>query len=305
MIGITVDQFVELSLKERVKNLKFNHNDEADEQKFVLSVKSSANEAWDLAGLGAIGVISGPPKSRKTALVSAVVAASLSGKEVLGFKSDVKGPILYLDTEQRRGSFNKVNKNIMNWAGIPAGITPERYHAYCLRDLMPNERLTLAKELCQELSPQILIIDIISDLMYDFNDLEQSNKLVEEIMKMAGKDTLTLLTLHLGKANMVLGHLGSALARKVDFLLEVRMDDIDYTESLVKCKLTRDTAMFPDFKIKQDKNPPRIYRPDLETIASWQPSTWGGDAPRVSDTVDEIMDIGIHTKVDTNEDIPF
>lgn len=304
MIGITTDQFVELSLRERLKNLKFDHNDEADDQKFVLSVISPQKEEWDLAGLGAIGVISGPPKSRKTALVSAIVAASLSGKEVLGFRSQVKGPILYLDTEQRRGSFNKVNKNIMNWAGIPSGVTPDRYHAYCLREQMPNERLSIAKELCQEIHPQILIIDIISDLMFDFNDLEQSNKLVEEIMKMAGKDTLTLLTLHLGKANMVLGHLGSALARKVDFLLEVRMDEIDYTESLVKCKLTRDTAMFPDFKIKQDKNPPRIYRPDLETVASWN-SGWGGDMPKVSDTVDEIMDIGVNSRGDTNDDLPF
>lgn len=304
MIGITTDQFAEISLRERLKNLKFDHNDKVEEQEFVLSVKSPQREVWDLAGLGSIGVISGPPKSRKTALVSAIVAASLSGKEILGFNSKVKGPILYLDTEQRRDSFNKVNKNIMNWAGIPSGVTPDRYHAYCLRDIMPNERLVFAKEMCQELSPQILIIDIISDLMYDFNDLEQSNKLVEEIMKMAGKDTLTLLTLHLGKANMVLGHLGSALARKVDFLLEVRMDEIDYTESLVKCKLTRDVAMFPDFKIKQDKNPPRIYRPDLEVVNSWS-NSWGGDAPKVSDTVDEIMDIGINSRGNTDDDLPF
>lgn len=292
MADITLDEFVQISLKERAMKIKFDHNDSVDEENFVLKVKSPTKEDWDLAGLGAIGVISGPPKSRKTALISAIIAAGLSGKEVLGFNLDIgKGNILYFDTEQRKGSFVKVNKNIMYWAGVPEGITPERYHAFCLREFMPHERLTLIKEMVQEYSPKLLIIDIISDLMYDFNDLDQSNKLVEEIMKMAGKDTMTLLTIHLGKANLVLGHLGSALARKVDFLLEVRIDEMDYTESIIKCKLTRDTAMFPDFKIKQDKNPPRIYRPDLETTNSWS-TGWGGDAPKVSDTNDEIISIG-------------
>lgn len=270
MQGVTVNEMVKIGLDERIKALRFDINKHVEDEKHCLHVTSN-REKWDIAGLGAIGVIAGPPKSRKTAIVSAITAAGLGKNNVLGFELDLDGgKILSFDTEQREGSFAKVNRNIYRWAHIPNGVNPDNYQSYHLRSLFPEERLEVIGNLVIKEKPALLIIDVISDLMYDFNDLVSSQKIVEEIMKLAGSKTLTLLTLHLGKGGLVLGHLGSALARKVDFLIEVTKNDDDYTESTVTCKLTRDVAMFPPFSIKQERTPPRIYRPDLELNKMWQ-----------------------------------
>lgn len=269
--GITLDEMVNIAHEERAKQLKlaqqfrFDINKHVEDEKYCLHVMSQGTK-WEIAGLGAIGVIAGPPKSRKTAITSAITAAGLGNVPVLGFQLDInKGRILSFDTEQREGSFAKVNRNIHRWAKVPVGVNPDNYESYHLRSLFPEQRLAMISALVtEEPKPSLLIIDVISDLMYDFNDLVSSQKIVEEIMKLAGNNTLTILTIHLGKGGLVLGHLGSALARKVDFLIEVKLSEDDYHESIVTCKLTRDVSMFPEFRIKQERTPPRIYRPDLE-----------------------------------------
>lgn len=275
--NITIDQFVEIAQEERDKwlekgkELRFDINDKVEEDVFILKVKSE-DEVWDIAGPGAIGVIAGPPKSRKTAIISAIEASGLSGRDVLGFSLDInKGRILSIDTEQRKGSFAKVKRNVYDWAGIKGGYNPPNYDTFWLRNLYPDERLkfTIAHAMSDP-KPKLLIIDIITDLMYDFNDHIKAQKLVEDVMKMAGKETLTLVTIHLGKGGLVLGHIGSALARKVDFLIEVTLDEDRYN-SIISNKLSRDVPLFPDFKIRQERHPNRIYRPDLE-IGGWKSS---------------------------------
>lgn len=246
------------------KDFKFDINKHVEEEKYILKVKSN-DTVWDIAGAGALGVIAGPPKSRKTAILSAIEAAGVSpGKEVLGFTLDLNknDRILSIDTEQREGSFAKVKRQVYNWAGIHSN--PPNYESYNLRTLYPKDRMEfIQSHVFHGEKPKLLIIDVVTDLIYDFNDHVKSQQLVEDIMKMAGKDTLTLLSIHLGKAGLVLGHVGSALARKVDFMIEVRLDE-DYYQSTVECKLSRDVPMFPDFTIRQENQPRRIFRPDLE-----------------------------------------
>lgn len=287
--GITVNDMVDIALEEREKQrlkwiehgklIKFDINEHIEEEEFILKVRNH-DQVWDIAGAGSIGVIAGPPKARKTAVLSAIEAAGLSGGEVLGFTLDLKGGrILSVDTEQKRGSWAKVRRNVYKWAKIPENKNPENYESYCLRSLYPEERLQFIQAHHGTGSvPKLLVIDVITDLMYDFNDNVRSQKLVEDIMKLAGTETMTILTIHLGKGGLVLGHIGSALARKVDFLFEVTLDD-DYMASKVACKLTRDAPMFGEFMIRQDKHPPRIYRPDLENglIMGVSNMNFGGD----------------------------
>lgn len=302
--GITISQFVDIAKKSREEwlkisqKLRFDINEHVEEEQYVLSVKSEG-EYWNLAGLGAIGIIAGPPKSRKTVISSAIAAAGINGREVLGWKLDVKdGDILYFDTEQRQGSFAKVQRNVYKWGKVPIGSNPEHYKAFFLRELYPDERLEMIKaHMDIQPKPKLLVIDIITDLMYDFNDLVKSQRLVEDIMKLAGRETLTILSMHLGKGGLILGHLGSAFARKVDFLLEVTLDEEDKTKSWVECKLTRDVPMFPKFAIQQERHPERIFRPDLEMGGYFSgeesveaiPISSGGDLRRFVEDDDDVV----------------
>ena len=216
--GITIEQLINMTLIERARNdFKFDINKHVEEEEFVLKVNSQG-QIWDLAGLGAIGVIAGPPKSRKTAITSAITAAGLGGCEVLGFQLGIAGGhILNFDTEQREGSFAKVNRSIHKWAKIGRGANPENYEAFQLRKLFPEQRLDLIRSLTLATNPKLLVIDVISDLMYDFNDNVGSQKIVEEIMKLAGTNTLTILTIHLGKGGLLsclilnFGNIGTSL----------------------------------------------------------------------------------------------
>ncbi len=300
--GITIEQLINMTLIERARNdFKFDINKHVEEEDFVLKV-NSGGQIWDLAGLGAIGVIAGPPKSRKTAITSAITAAGLGGCEVLGFQLGIAGGhILNFDTEQREGSFAKVNRSIHKWAKIGRGANPENYEAFQLRKLFPEQRLDLIRSLTLATNPKLLVIDVISDLMYDFNDNVGSQKIVEEIMKLAGTNTLTILTIHLGKGGLILGHLGSALSRKLDFLLQIEQSSEDWTESVVECKLTRDVPMFPKFNIKQESKPPRIYRPDLEINKGF------GEIMEAAGQIIPIsgMDLRVGVKGNVDDNIPF
>lgn len=295
MEGLSIDQFVKNVERTRefllaeYKKTKFDINEHVEEEKYCLSV-TVGGEKFDIAGLGAIGVIAGPIKSRKTAVMSAIEAAGLGKKRILGFDLLIDGDILKNDTEQRKGSFAKVNKQIYKWAGVPAGINPVNYHAYRLRDFYPKERVGIIKEQLEEhKNVSLLVIDGILDLMVNFNDEVKSQEIVEEIMKFAQPHILTLLVMHYGKTGLTLGHLGSALERKLDFLIETKISEDDWRESIVSCKLTRDVPKFPDFTIRQEGG--RIYRPDDE-VGMW------------ANTESNLI-IGSSHQPDDGSDVPF
>ena len=68
-----------------------------------------------VATVGNFSASVGKPKSRKTFNVSAIVAALLSGKEVLHYRAklpDGKTKVLYIDTEQSRVHCFKITDNV-------------------------------------------------------------------------------------------------------------------------------------------------------------------------------------------------
>ena len=75
-----------------------------------------------VATLGNFSASTGKPKSKKTFNVSAIVAAALSGEEVLRYKATLpkeKNRVLYVDTEQSKCHCHKVMERILKLAGMP------------------------------------------------------------------------------------------------------------------------------------------------------------------------------------------
>ena len=75
-----------------------------------------------IAPLGNFSASTGKAKSKKTFNVSAIVAASLAGKQVLNYRAHLpegKRKILYVDTEQSRFHCHNVLERILRLAGLP------------------------------------------------------------------------------------------------------------------------------------------------------------------------------------------
>lgn len=245
--------------------LSYDVNQDVGEQKFILHLNIEG-EMWRLASPGGIGVIAGPPKARKTALISAIEAAGISRKQVLGVDLDLEGgKIMAFDTEQGIHSFSNVKRRVYNWAGLTSNT--ERYKAYTLRTLYPQQKLEFIQaHVFSGEKPKMVVIDVVTDILYGANDHDKSQLLVEEILKLAGKDTLTILSIHLTKEGKIYGHIGSALAKKVDFAIRIERDEEDKSKSVVTCDFVRDGPDFPKFYLQQEGKSlsSRIFRPDLE-----------------------------------------
>ena len=75
-----------------------------------------------IATLGNFSASVGKPKSKKTFNITAIVAAALSGKNVLRYNAHLpegKHKVLYVDTEQSKCHCHKVLERILRLAGLP------------------------------------------------------------------------------------------------------------------------------------------------------------------------------------------
>ena len=97
-----------------------------------------------IATLGNFSASTGKAKSKKTFNVSALVAASLAGKQVLNYRAHLpegKQRILYVDTEQSRFHCRSVLERILRLAGLPTTTDPENLDFFCLREYSPSVRI--------------------------------------------------------------------------------------------------------------------------------------------------------------------
>ena len=96
-----------------------------------------------IATLGNFSASVGKPKSKKTFNVSAIVAAAISGKEILGYKAHLpedKKKILYIDTEQSKYHCHKVLERILKLANLPLNKESGLIDFFVLREYTPEQR---------------------------------------------------------------------------------------------------------------------------------------------------------------------
>lgn len=104
-----------------------------------------------IATLGNFSASTGKAKSKKTFNVSALVAASLAGKQVLNYRAHLpegKQRILYVDTEQSRFHCRSVLERILRLAGLPTTTDPENLDFFCLREYSPSVRIESSTMRC-------------------------------------------------------------------------------------------------------------------------------------------------------------
>lgn len=204
-----------------------------------------------IATLGNFSASTGKPKSKKTFNVSAIVAAALSGKEVLKYRVTLpegKKKVLYVDTEQGRYHCHKVLKRILQLAGLPVDQETDRIEFFVLREYTPDQRCDIINNaLMSDPSIGLLVIDGIRDLVKDINNSSEAIDVMNDLMRWSSCFDLHIHTvLHLNKGDdNTRGHLGTELNNKAETVLQITKCREDGNMSEVKVMHIRDKEFIP------------------------------------------------------------
>lgn len=212
---------------------------------------------------GAMSLITGKAKSRKTFFISAIVAALVQKKEILSFKNTTNCRVMWIDTEQSIFHFHKALLRAYQMANMPTAINSDSIIPYSFATLSTEERIQKLKEAIDENKPDVVIIDGIRDFVLDINDIKESSKLKDLLMWLYHQyDCHICSVLHQNKGdNNARGHLGTELTNKSETVISLDANN-GITKVLPVC--CRNVAFDPlAFVIDDETGLPKLYGGNL------------------------------------------
>lgn len=193
--------------------------------------------------LGGIQALSGQKKNGKSIFASILMATALSsGSSTSRFATRFPGlrlrqstinllghepRVLYVDTEQEKENTDKVIERAKWLAEMESHVHNERLTIQWLRAIPEDEdpaeyRKQALLYAIDKVHPDLVLIDGIRDLVHDFNDIDESSKLINELMALSTKHNMCVwCTLHMNPRpsnddeSKMRGHLGTELGNKV------------------------------------------------------------------------------------------
>ena len=178
---------------------------------------------------GNFSCIVGASKSKKTFLKSLIMASYIGGNSSQ-YAGRIKSHreremfVIDLDTEQSTWHAQNVFKRTMRMVGCE---DYEFYKPFALRPYDPKERLEFIEWLIYESDMRdnigLVGIDGLADLVDDFNDLKESQKAIQKVMKWTDDKQFHLTTIlhsNYGSAKAV-GHIGSSMLKKAETVCSV------------------------------------------------------------------------------------
>jgi hypothetical protein len=204
---------------------------------------------------GNFSFIQAPPKSKKTFFVSLLSSVYLADK-LQQFGGDLRAErqnkhLIHFDTEQSNFHASMVFKRAIDMTGIKT----DKYHTLALRQLSFKERVEFIEYyLYDKLEGKnigLVIIDGIADLCSDVNNIEESNNVVQKLMKWTKEldcHIVTVIHSNFG-TDKPTGHLGSFLEKKTETQISLELNTVNKGLVKVSCKRSRN-APFEDFNFK-------------------------------------------------------
>lgn len=232
----------------------------------------------DDAAIGTLGNFSasiGKAKSKKTFNVTAIAASALKNGTVLKYRSSFpedKRTVLYIDTEQGRHHCQKVLKRILRLAGLPEDKNPDNLIMLALRKYAPPIRLAIVEQAIGTIPDLgLVIIDGIRDFLYDINSPSEATDIISRFMQWTDDRQIHIHTiLHQNKNDEnARGHIGTELNNKAETVMQVEVDKMDRTVSVVEAIHIRDREFEPfAFRINDEVLPELLdsYQPQEKKI---------------------------------------
>ena len=186
--------------------------------------------------------ITGRAGQGKSQSLIPIVAAPLAQRELLGVTPlrPVK-QILWIDTEQEAWSISEKANRLLRLMGMPDfSPTPSNLTMLTTRQASGNkERLEVTKDAIEDINPDVVILDGITDMVQHMEDPDEAQQLVAGWLKMIDERDITLfVVIHQnegGESNKLRAFIGSELMRKASNILQVSVKagcfEIEQTKS--------------------------------------------------------------------------
>ena len=236
--GLTLEQLDRMYIEEMFKLQRLAA---CEEHAVDLSVEYTAPtpiiemEESVIASEGNISAIVGEAKSKKTFLCSALVGDLIRmGKTPSRFGITKRlQQVLWVDTEQSELHARRVAERIIKLTKSHIENMHPMFKMLTLRELDPVKRREVLYDAIEVYKPKLVVIDGISDLQFNTNDLEESERIVTHLMALSTIHNCHIMcVLHTNPgSDKARGHTGSALQRKAETVLYVRkVGDVSVVE---------------------------------------------------------------------------
>jgi hypothetical protein len=182
---------------------------------------------------GNFSCLVGASKSRKTFFKSMLLASYIGGKSS-DYLGDIKTHrdrecfVIDIDSEQSNWHAQNVFKRVMRLVGVE---NYEFYKPFALRPYEPRERLEFIEWLIYESELKdnigLISIDGLADLVNDFNDLKESQAVIQKVMRWTDEKQFHLTTVlhsNFGTSKAV-GHIGSSVLKKAETVCQISSSD--------------------------------------------------------------------------------
>ena len=226
---------LEIKLSNNFDDFEIDLSVEYPEPKFTLSITGVGTFPR-----GDIQAIKAKSKNGKSFLCS-VFISSLFGCNEFGIATKEPNPVaLYFDTEQNKRNTARLAKCVHTLLQWDTKKNRNVFHVYALRTMELKRRLPYIEMVIKERKPTIAFIDGIADLIQNFNDVEQSTDLINELMKLSAEnDCCVCCVLHTNKAkddSGMKGHLGTMLLQKASDVFEVKKNGNTFSVTESDCR---------------------------------------------------------------------
>lgn len=184
---------------------------------------------------GNISAIVGDAKSKKTFLCTAIVSSlHRQNNDDRPLEIDYRpSNVLWIDTEQSLEHIQRVQYRINIMTNQPIKGSPSFISTLALREQKVEDRVAITEKAIDGFRPALVVIDGVSDLMYNTNAVDESEAVIAMLLTWSSKyDCHIMVVLHTNPdSDKARGHIGSALRRKVEAMLFVhRIGDVSVVE---------------------------------------------------------------------------
>lgn len=209
-------------------------------------------------------ILTGKPKSRKSTFGIGILMGHQTGEEIFNMKVNTAGKCVLIDTEQTHFDFYNSLQRIKGYANIK-DLDPAKYEAYLFRMLDTEEILdNIELILLTDPDIKILILDSVTDLVNDINNILEAKNLCQRFKKWSSYGISIVGLLHMGKAsgyNSSLGHIGSFLERSSQSMSIIEKSKEDSYQSTCRSMYMRSDIDFNPFLIDFKNNTYDIQEP--------------------------------------------
>jgi hypothetical protein len=199
--------------------------------------------------------VTGKSKSRKSSVVAGIISSMFApGKNVLGFVSSLSGQdrVLHIDTEQSYSDYYRSIELML--AGAKIAKPPATFTSLWTRDADVEAQSDIVDYLIEKIKPRVLILDGVTDFVYDINDHKETQKFGRRVMKWSSDyDCLVIVVIHTTKTTgYMTGALGTWFEKKSETVIKVEKPDDQQEISNISCQYSRGLP-FKDFTIMYDQ----------------------------------------------------